>query len=111
MGDFLLDFVKLSIVEKECPVTEKETSKKTIYKIKDTMFLFWYRFVRPNYTNIQLGLGKIMYEKNVKSHLSDYMGYVFERICMEYLYQEQIFLRLPFIPEKKKPKAMLWLLV
>ena len=63
MGDFLLDFVKLSIVEKECPVTEKETSKKTIYKIKDTMFLFWYRFVRPNYTNIQLGLGKIVYEK------------------------------------------------
>lgn len=96
----LKSLIKLSIVEKECPVTEKETSKKTIYKIKDTMFLFWYRFVRPNYTNIQLGLGKIVYEKNVKPHLSDYMGYVFERICMEYLYQEQIFLSLPFIPEK-----------
>ncbi len=96
----LRSLIELNIVEKEYPVTEKETSKKTIYRIKDTMFLFWYRFVRPNYTNIQLGLGKIIYEKNVKPHLSDYMGYVFERICMEYLYQEHVFLSLPFIPEK-----------
>lgn len=28
------------------------------------------------------------------------MGYVFEKMCTEYIYQEQVFLTLPFIPEK-----------
>ena len=43
---------------------------------------------------------KTIYEKNIKSHLSDYRGFVFEKICVDYLYQEHVLLRLPFIPEK-----------
>ena len=97
----LLKFlIELNIVEKVYPVTEKETSQKTIYQIKDTMFLFWYKFVRPNYSNIQMGLGNIIYDQYVKPNISDYMGFVFEKMCKEYLYQEVNFLTLPFIPEK-----------
>lgn len=97
----LLKFlIELNIVEKVYPVTEKETSRKTIYQIKDTMFLFWYKFVRPNYSNIQMRLGDIIYNQYVKPNISDYMGFVFEKMCKEYLYQEVNFLTLPFIPEK-----------
>ena len=96
----LKSLIELNIVEKIYPVTEKGSSRKTIYEIKDTMFLFWYKFVRPNYSNIQMGLGHIIYDQYVKPKISDYMGYVFEKMSTEYLYQKQVFLTLPFIPEK-----------
>lgn len=96
----LKSLIELNTVEKIYPVTEKESSRKTIYEIKDTMFLFWYKFVRPNYSNIQMGLGHIIYDQYVKPKISDYMGYVFEKMSTEYLYQKQVFLTLPFIPEK-----------
>lgn len=99
-SSLLKSLIELNIVEKIYPVTEKESSRKTIYEIKDTMFLFWYKFVRPNYSNIQMGLGYIIYGQYVKPKISDYMGYVFEKMCTEYIYQEQVFLTLPFIPEK-----------
>ena len=99
-SSLLKSLIELNIVEKIYPVTEKESSRKTIYEIKDTMFLFWYKFVRPNYSNIQMGLGHIIYGQYVKPKISDYMGYVFEKMCTEYIYQEQVFLTLPFIPEK-----------
>lgn len=31
---------QLGIIKKECPVTEKENSRKTIYHLEDSMFLF-----------------------------------------------------------------------
>ena len=37
----------MGIVKKEIPVTEKITTKKSLYKISDFSFLFWFRFIYP----------------------------------------------------------------
>ncbi len=87
--------IKLGIVKKECPLTEPN-SRKTIYRLEDSMFLFWYRFVRPNVDGIVRGVGESIYYTSVKPQLSDYMGIVFEEMAKQYLYRSDIYPKLPF---------------
>lgn len=116
-SNFMTSLIQIGIVEKERPVTEKEGSRKTIYHLRDSMFLFWYRFVRPNTTAIVMGTGKNIYENRVKPLISDYMGNIFEEICRQYLYQPDIYQSLPFLfgrlgrwwgtnPEKKQEEEI-----
>ncbi len=88
--------ISLGIVKKETPITEKESSRKTIYRLEDNMFLFWYRFVRPNISTIIRGIGEQVYEQMVKPHLNDFMGSIFEEICQQYVYLPKIYKKLPF---------------
>lgn len=88
--------ISLGIVKKVIPVTEKENSRKTLYSLCDTMFLFWYRFVRPNLSAISRGAGSAVYENVVKPQLSDFMGRIFEDICSQYLFLPEIYSNLPF---------------
>lgn len=88
--------IALGIVNKEVPITENASSKRTLYHLEDNMFLFWYRFVRPNISSIIRGIGETIYETIVKPQLSDYMGRVFEEICQQYLYLPEVYTSLPF---------------
>ena len=92
----LASLIALEIVKKERPVTESETSRRTLYRLADSMFLFWYRFVRPNISGISAGAGGRIYQMLVKPQLSDFMGSVFETICMQYLFLPQVYEKLPF---------------
>jgi len=92
----LTSLIALGIVKKEVPITEKETSRKTLYRLNDNMFLFWYRFVRPNLSAIARGAGSTIYENIVKPQLADFMGKIFEEICVQYLFQPQIYSTNPF---------------
>lgn len=96
-SNFLTSLIQIGIVEKEKPVTEKENSRKTLYRLSDSMFLFWYRFVRPNITAISMGIGGAVYEKNVKPQISDFMGSVFEEICRQYLCRTDVYPTLPLL--------------
>lgn len=88
----------LGIIRRETPITEGSSSRKTIYRLEDSMFLFWYRFVRPNMSGIIQNAGETIYEHVVKPNMSDYMGRVFEDMCQQYLYHPQIYATLPFLP-------------
>ena len=88
----------LGIIRRETPITEGASSRKTIYRLKDSMFLFWYRFVRPNMSGIIQNAGETIYEHIVKPNMSDYMGRIFENICQQYLYHPQVYATLPFLP-------------
>lgn len=78
--------IALGLVKKEIPCTESETSRKTLYRLSDSMFRFWYRFVSPNLSTIELGMGQLVYERKVQPQLNDFMGAVFEEICRQYMY-------------------------
>ncbi len=82
---YLKNLVSLGIVQKETPYGEK-SSKKSIYSIEDNMFRFWYRFVPENASMIARGAADLVY-KRIEPHLSEYMGKVFEEICMQYLWK------------------------
>lgn len=76
--------MELGILGKETPITDN-SSRKTLYFIKDTFFCFWYRFIPINYAAIHSGKISRLYEHTVKNKLHEYMGVVFERMCMDYL--------------------------
>lgn len=94
----IASLITLGIIRKETPVTEPATSRKTIYRLEDSMFLFWYRFVRPNTSGITRGIGETIYYQMVTPNISDFMGHIFEDICIQYLYHPQIYATLPFFP-------------
>lgn len=92
----LTSLIALGIVKREVPVTEPVTSRKTLYCLQDSMFLFWYRFVRPNISSISRGVGEQVYYTLVLPQLNDFMGHVFEEICRQYLYLPDVYSGLPF---------------
>lgn len=94
-SSLLASLMELGIVRKEIPVTEVR-SKKTLYRLEDSMFTFWYRFVRPNISGISRGIGAAIFESQIRSQLNHFMGNVFEEICKQYLYLPQIYAKAPF---------------
>lgn len=96
-SNVLSALMELGIIRREIPATEK-ISRKSIYVINDMMYRFWFSFVWENQTNINRGIGDIVYKKFVKENLNEYMGHVFEEICLQYLYTEKGLTLLPFLP-------------
>jgi AAA+ ATPase superfamily predicted ATPase len=82
---YMKNLISLGIIKKETPFAESST-RKTIYKIDDNLFRFWYRFVPDNIASINRGLIDAVYEK-ISPMISDYMGAVFEDICIQYLWK------------------------
>ncbi|GFI50720.1 ATP-binding protein [Lachnospiraceae bacterium 62-26] len=81
---YLRVLLELGILKKETPIMEK-AGKKTIYIIDDNFFRFWYRFVPGNMSAISAGRMEQIYERAIRPYFSDYMGLIFEKMCLEYL--------------------------
>ena len=75
---------ELGIIRKTVPVTEG-AGRKTLYRIADNFFRFWYRFVPGNLLSVSAGTMPAVYDAAVGSYLTEYMGLVFEQICQQYL--------------------------
>lgn len=79
---------ELGILYKETPFGEKEASRRTIYGISDPAFRFWYRYVFSNRTLVETGAEEAVWKKKIEPGYSEYMGIVFERVCREYLMEQ-----------------------
>ena len=66
-------------------VLEKRMSKKPYYVLNDSMLAFWFRYVSRATSLINAGNGAAYYYSNVKDHIHDFMGKVFEKMAKEYL--------------------------
>ena len=92
---YLTSLISLGLVKKEYPYGEAK-SKRSIYKLQDQMFRFWYRFVFPNLSAITAGLGEGVYEHEIAPEINAYMGLIFEDICIQWFYGQAKENRLPF---------------
>lgn len=81
---YLNNLMDLELVEKIQPVESKGT-RCSIYRIRDELYLFWYRFIPSCASLIAMGLGRAAWEKHVLPHLSEYFGHIFEEISMQYI--------------------------
>ncbi len=70
----------LNLVGYELPVTASPKAKRRLYYIKDNYFNFWFRFIYPNKSRIEEGLGDLVLE-DIKRSFNVYFSEVFERIC------------------------------
>ena len=66
-------------------ILEKRTSKKPYYILNDSMLEFWFRYVSRAISLINAGNGAVYYKSNVKDHIHDFMGEVFEKMAKDYL--------------------------
>jgi len=81
---YIRSLIELGIIKKEYPYS-KNSSKKTIYVLKDQMFRFWYKFVFRDMSGISEGLGKEIFKNDVLPELNAFLGFTFEEVCKQYL--------------------------
>lgn len=84
ISSYLANLVSLEIIEKISPVEDK-SAKRTIYRLQDKLFHFWYRFIPKCRFQIAMGLQQAAYEAKIEPFLSEYFGSVFEEICLQYI--------------------------
>lgn len=81
---YLNNLQELMIVEKVESISEFG-SKKPIYRVRDFMYRFWFKFVKTGQAMIEMDEGKTYYYEKVKPYINEYMGLVFEQIVFEYM--------------------------
>lgn len=79
----LAKLIELGYLVKEIPFGESEkSSRKSLYKISDQFISFYYRFIAPNRSFIEIGrVGCI--NTQLDSGLSSFIGEYWEKICRE----------------------------
>ena len=91
---YISKLISIGIIKKDFPFRE-ETSKKTVYRIDDSMFRFWYRFIPGVMPLIERRETDLSF-KRIEPHISAFLGPVFEDICKQYLWHQNIADKLPF---------------
>jgi len=85
---------ELGWIERLYPVGERIKPRKALYRISDPYMAFWFRYVFPNKSELELGNVDQVLEK-VKRDYDAYLGMIFEQIFRESLY---VLKRVPFRP-------------
>lgn len=91
----------LRLIKKAVPCGDDENSRKTLYKIADNYFNFWYHFLFEKKSLYEI-LGPEQAAKEIlqPEKFNAYFGYIFESICLEYMIRIAKQKQLPFIPAK-----------
>jgi AAA+ ATPase superfamily predicted ATPase len=94
---FLKKLIDLDIVEKQVPVTESKPSKskKGLYFIKDNFLRFWFYFVFPYQSYLEIDNTDYV-EKKIKSELKYFIANVFESLSRQIMFK----IEFPFVIEK-----------
>ena len=113
-SNMLATLITLEIVKKEHPISlsfvrsEGKTkagvlpgnpARKSIYRLADFMFRFWYRFVLPDLSRISIGFGKDVCAEvfgKTGGKIETYMGPVFEDCSVQFLWREMVKKRYSF---------------
>lgn len=73
VSKYLITLQMLRLIEKRIPCGDKETSKKSIYVIKDNFFKFWFRYEFTNNSYYAM-LGANDASKEIMEDISNLMG-------------------------------------
>jgi len=94
--------LELDLLEREVPVTEAnpEKSRKGIYQIKDNFIRFWFQFIYPNRSYIEMGHEDVVLNRLEKNFIDNQVSFVFENICKEKLWELSATGKLPGLLEK-----------
>lgn len=77
----LLDRLQtLGYVEEQAPLGTGRQPARTVWRIADPFFRFWFRYVAPNRSRLDRGRIDAVY-KEIEADLDTYLGHVFEDCC------------------------------
>jgi AAA+ ATPase superfamily predicted ATPase len=86
---YLRTLINLDILQREVPITEEnpEKSKRGLYKIKDNFIEFWFKFIYPNKSFIEIDKNEFVINKINKNLIDNHIAYVYEDICIEEMWK------------------------
>ena len=81
---FLKKLIDLDLIEKIVPITEKipNKSRKSLYFIKDNYLNFWFKYIFPYQSYLEVESKEFVLDK-LKSSFNLYVSFVFEEISKE----------------------------
>jgi hypothetical protein len=97
---YLETLQNLLLVERIVPATETQPhkSRRGLYRLKDHFFRFWFRFLHPNRTLLERGANELVWQSLISPQVDSFTGLVFEEICEQFLWEQGIEGKLPFLP-------------
>lgn len=79
----LKKLIDLGFLEKDVPFgIDEKNAKKSLYKIADPFMAFYYQFVVPNRSFIELGR-RLPIEQALNTHFSEYVSMQWEKLCRD----------------------------
>ena len=79
----LKKLIDLGFLEKDVPFgIDEKNAKKSLSKIADTFMAFYYQFVVPNRSFIELGR-RLPIEQALTAHFSEYVSMQWEKLCRD----------------------------
>jgi hypothetical protein len=99
---YLETLQQLHLVERTVPVTETQPhkSRRGLYRLKDNYLRFWFRFVLPNYSQLERGAKEMVFKSAIQPELDHFASIVFEQVCRQYFWRMGLIGRLPFEPRQ-----------
>ncbi|MBO8183461.1 MAG: ATP-binding protein [Archaeoglobus sp.] len=86
LSKYLMTLERIGIVKRMYPVTEKK-AKRTLYRLSDNFYRFWFRYVHPNRSYLEIGEADPVLEE-IKSDFNTFVSLAFEDIVIETLSKE-----------------------
>lgn len=87
---YLNSFVDLGIITKERCFGEKEDTKKTLYRITDPFFRFYFHYIQPNLSKLTMNQPEDFYDIIIHDTLDEYCSSVYEDVAKQYLIRKNI---------------------
>ncbi len=98
---YLKNLVDIGILVREFPISTSLSSRQNMqrgtYRIMDSLFNFWYGYIYRNISLLEADSYGIVFSMMVSPNLNQIASSGFERICTEWLKDENNKLGLPFI--------------
>lgn len=93
---YLNTLIQLLIVEKVLPLGEPSSSRKSVYKLRDFFFRFWYQFVFGNISELEAGMVNEVFDEEIEPNLNNYYRHAFEEICHQHFMLQNKTKTLPY---------------
>lgn len=83
---FISKLIELDIIYKDVPVSEANPlkSKKGLYFIKDNFFRFWFTYVLPYKSQLEMGNTSYVLKK-IKANFNGFVSPVYENLAISYI--------------------------
>ena len=93
---------QMHLIVRRVPATESqpEKSKKGLYQIDDHFLRFWFRYVHPNQSELDLGLADVILAQRIRPDLDHFVASAFEEASQAFVARLAQAGQLDFIPER-----------
>jgi AAA+ ATPase superfamily predicted ATPase len=95
MSVYLKNLIELQILEREFSLLttkgtassgkEQAASTRGLSRITDNFFRFWYNFVFPNISDLEIGDADGVFQYMIEPELNNFASPIFETVCREFL--------------------------